>query len=112
MPTNTLPPNAIPVAKAVIWVNKWRAQDPRILPLKGFVIPKIDLTEVLGEEPTSVRTYMAIDPDDEGENTKYHLLIVGVDSAGNDMLDPDLEQYVYDFTRPCPSICSNTGPLQ
>ena len=109
---NTLPPNAIEITQAVTWVNKWRDLDPRILPLKGFVIPKVDLTEVLGEEPTSVRTYMAIDPDDTNDETKYHLLVVGVDSSGNDMVDPDKGEYVYDFTQPCPSICSNTGPLK
>jgi hypothetical protein len=103
--------DTIPVATALIWVTKWRESD-QVLPKKGFLIPKIDITEVMTENVSAVRTYMAIDPDDESEDTKYHLLVVGIDSNGDDMLDPDLGQYVYDFTKPCPSICSGTGVLK
>lgn len=107
MPSNELPPNAIDVATAVKWVDNWRASSEN-LPVKGFWIPKIDMTQVLAEANVEdIRSYMAID--DDGA---FHLLIVGVDSSGNDMLDPDLGQYVYDFTRPCPAMCSNTGPLR
>lgn len=112
MSTSTLPPNAIEVATAQIWVEKWRDSD-QVLPKKGFLIPKIDITEVMAEaEVANVRTYMAIDPDDGNDMTKYHLLVVGVDSSGNDMLDPDKGQYVYDFTQPCPATCSSTGALR
>lgn len=112
MSTNELPENAIDIDTAVLWVDTWRAEDPRILPLKGFVIPKVDLTEVLAEGAISVRSYMAIDPTNEDNEAKYHILIVGVDSEGNDMLDPALGQYVYDFSHPCPPTCSGSGRLK
>ena len=98
--------NTIPVATAAIWTARWRASN-RELPVNGFLIPGADLTEVLAERGVvNVRTYMGID--DEGQ---YHLLIVGVDAAGNDMVDEDLGQYVYDFTSPCPPMCGAPSVL-
>jgi hypothetical protein len=99
--------NTIPLTEAVDWVTRWRDSSEN-LPVKGFLIPEIDVTEVLNEEGVAnIRAYMAIDPSEE-----YHLLIVGVDADGNDMVDEAAGQYVYDFTRPCPSLCSKTGPLK
>ncbi|MCJ8288182.1 MAG: hypothetical protein HRT58_02535 [Crocinitomicaceae bacterium] len=107
MSKTELPPNAIPIAKATNWVNRWRESDGN-LPKKGFLIPKIDITEVMQESGvTNLRSYLAIDDDLE-----FHLLTVGVDVEGNDMVDEAAGQYVYDFTKPCPPICSETGPLK
>ena len=111
MLNNELPQNAIELDTAVIWVTKWRESD-QVLPKNGFLIPKIDITEIMSEDVSAVRTYMAIDPGDSNDTTKFHLLVVGIDSTGNDMLDPDLGQYVYDFTKPCPNVCSATGVLK
>ena len=100
-------PNTISIEEAQRWVQRWRTSS-EILELKGFWIPGADLTDVMAEEDVvDARTYMAIDDNDE-----FHLLIVGVDSAGNDLIDYDNGQYIYDFTKPCPSVCSNTGPLK
>lgn len=99
--------NTIPVTTALDWVTRWRAST-ETLPIKGFLVPGIDLTEVLAEEGVvNVRTYLGIDT-----NNEYHLLIVGVDDNGNDMLDEANGQYVYDFTEPCPPMCSATGVLR
>ena len=107
MPNNELPQNAIEIGVATQWVDRWRASSEN-LDLKGFFIPKIDITEVMAESGVeNIRGYMAIN-----DSNEYHLLIVGVDSDGNDMVDPELGQYVYDFTEPCPATCSNTGPLK
>ena len=100
-------PNTISVAEATIWFNRWMDSDKKI-DKKGFFIPGSDLTDVMAEEGVvDSRAYMAIDNDGE-----HHLLIVGVDAAGNDMLDEEAGQHVYDFTRPCPVICSATGPFK
>lgn len=110
MPTNVLPPNAIDINTATIWVKRWRetAANP---PVKGFLIPQLDITSAMAESGfADVRAYMGIELVDDAP--VYHLLIVGVDGSGNDMVDPALNQYVYDFTRPCPSLCSKTGPLK
>ena len=99
--------NTIPVSQALDWVTRWRGSS-EVMPIKGFLIPGADLTEVLAEKGVvNTRAYMGMD-----ENNEYHLLIVGVDDSGNDMLDEDQGQYVYDFTQPCPPICSATGPLR
>jgi hypothetical protein len=98
--------NTIPVATAAIWTSRWRASN-RELQLNGFLIPGVDLTEVLAERGVvNVRTYLGID-----DSEAYHLLIVGVDVNGNDMVDEDLGQYVYDFTSPCPPMCGAPSPL-
>ncbi len=102
-----LPPNAIKLDKAVKWVTRWR-ESGQNLPIKGFLIPKIDISEVMAEpEVANLRTYMAID-----DNQAFHLLTVGVNAAGDDMVDEDAGQYVYDFSQPCPPTCSKTGPLK
>lgn len=102
--TNT---NTIPLQEAVNWVDRWRNSDRNLNDINGFFIPGIDLTELLSEEGVAdARTYMAIN--DDGQ---FHILLVAVDDAGNDMVDEAAGQYVYDFTKPCPPICSNTGPF-
>lgn len=114
MATNELPENAIELDTAVTWVDAWRKEDPntQVLPLKGFLVPKVDFTEALAEGAAAIRTYIGIDPTDEDPQTKYHILVVAVDDDGNDMLNPDLGQYVYDFSHPCPPTCSGNGRLK
>lgn len=104
--------NTIPVATATKWIDNWRNSNHSLslsndLFVKGFLIPGDDLTEVMNETgATDARTYLAID--DDGA---FHLLVVGVDADGNDMVDEDQGWNVYDFTRPCPPTCSKTGPF-
>jgi len=100
--TNTIDPTT-----AKKWVDRWRESSEN-LDLKGFWIPGSDLRDVMDERGVvDARTYMAID-----DNSNFHLLIVGVDSNGNDMIDEDKGWYIYDFTQPCPATCSATGPLR
>ncbi len=104
--------NTIDVTTATKWIDNWRNSDhslnlPDNLFIKGFLIPGADLTEVMAETgATDARTYLAID-----EDSNFHLLVVGVDANGDDMVDEDRGWYVYDFTRPCPPTCSKTGPF-
>ncbi len=113
MPTSTLPPNAIDFDTAKSWIDNWKASDNRLVNQEGqsiinFLVPKIDLTEVLGEGGVSaVRTYLGID----GEGN-FHLLIAAVDADDNVLVNPELGQYVYDFTRPCPPTCSKNDPFK
>lgn len=102
MATNTIDPTT-----AQRWVERWR-ESGEVLDLKGFWVPGEDLTQVMAEEGVvDSRFYMAIDDDNQ-----YHLLLVGVDAEGNDMIDADQGWYIYDFSRPCPPMCSKTGPLR
>ena len=113
MPQNP-PFPAIPTSTAVTWVNNWR--DPKrtisIDSIKGFYIPHQDVQDAMAETGAkNIRTYIGLEikPD---ETHEFHLLVVGVDGDGNDIIDEDQGLYVYDFTQPCPSMCSNTGPLK
>lgn len=110
MPSNTLPPNAIALSTAVDWVTRWRATTTNP-PVKGFLIPQLDISSAMKESGfEDIRAYMGIEL--KANLPVYHLLIVGVDVDGNDMVDPEKNEYVYDFTSPCPAICSATGPLK
>ena len=115
MSNTELPPKAIDLITATDWIERWR--DPennhKLVNssgelIKGFLIPGQDLTEVMAETgAVDARSYIGLDP--EGQ---FHLLIVGVDVDGDDMVNEDEGQYVYDFTKPCPPMCSKTGPLK
>ncbi|NVK64829.1 MAG: hypothetical protein HWE22_09590 [Flavobacteriales bacterium] len=105
--------NTISVETATEWVNRWKESEHTLVNddgtfIKGFFIPGDDLNEVMRETGASdARSYLGID-----DNHEFHLLVVGVDDNGNDMVDPEKGCYVYDFTRPCPPTCSKTGPFK
>ncbi len=100
------PPQAIPLATAAIWTKNWRERKV-IQDINGYFIPMGDITEAMLEIGiTNMRGYLGIDG--EGEN---HLLIVGVNSEGNDMIDEENGQFVYDHTKPCPQQCGNGNVL-
>lgn len=102
--------DTITLEKAQIWAAKWKADAATYLSenqLKAFLIPGIDVTQVLAEKGVeNVRSYLGID-----ENNEPHLMIVGVDANGNDMINEDNGWYIYDFTSPCPSTCTKEGPF-
>ena len=114
MPQNDLPFPAIPTATAVTWVNNWR--DPKrtvsIDDIKGFFVPHDDVQKAMAETgAVNIRMYIGLEF--KVKNThEFHLLVVGVDDKGNDIINEEKGLYVYDFTQPCPSMCSETGPLK
>lgn len=114
MPESTLPFPAIPTSTAVTWVNNWR--DPNrtisIADIKGFFVPHDDVQKAMAETGAeNIRMYIGLEIN-EDETHEFHLLVVGVDGDGNDLIDEETGLYVYDFTRPCPPTCSATGPLK
>jgi len=66
---------------------------------------KVDLTEVLGERPAKVRYHLGLDMTVIPHEP--HLILVGVDNKGKDMLDYGKKEYAYDLTKPCPKYCPN-----
>jgi hypothetical protein len=101
--------NTITLEQAQEWVAKWKAEGANYLAknqLKAFLIPGIDVTQVISEECTDVRSYLGLDV-----NNQPHLVIVGVDAKGNDMIDDTKGWYIYDFSHPCPSTCDVNSPL-
>lgn len=97
--------NTITLKQAQLWAQNWR--DKPSPDVYAFLIPEIDITQVMQEKHTvNVRSYLGID-----ENGNYKLMIVGVDSGGNDLIDDAAGQYIYDFTTGCPKLCDINSPL-
>ena len=97
--------NTITLQTAQAWAKKWR--DTPGATVKAHLIPQIDITQLMNEKDVvDIRAYIGID--DNGENK---LMLVGVDANGNDLIDDANEQYIYDFTKPCPTTCNVTSPL-
>jgi hypothetical protein len=115
--------NTICLDKAVTWTTAWRSQDGTFTDhsdLKAFLIPLPDLQEVMKEpNVANVRAYIGIDATDDN---KPHLIIVGVNEAGDDIIykeagagcddrDGDVNTGLYDFSQPCPTTCDIDIPL-
>ena len=112
--------NAIPLKTAQKWAKRWSKQEGNYNKhhkLHAFLIPKIDLLEVLREDVDAVRAYIGIN--DEGVEklmivgTKYDpatkiyvdMINVGVGNA------PVQQDDIYDFTSPCPPDCDPSSPM-
>ncbi|NJM81022.1 MAG: hypothetical protein HC854_17995 [Flavobacterium sp.] len=94
--------------------------------LHAFLIPKVDLLEVLAEGIDAVRAYIGVEKIKENGKDKYveKLMIVGTkldpatgiyvdmitDGSTNEKLEATVDS-IYDFTRPCPSACDPNSPL-
>lgn len=100
-----MPQNTITLEQAQQWAKNWRDNpDPSVI---AFLIPEIDLTQVMAErESVDVRTYLGIDDDN-----KCKLMIVGVNASGNDLIDDSKGQYIYDMTSACQPNCDINSPL-
>jgi len=112
--------NAIPLKTAQKWAKRWSQQEGNYNKhheLHAFLIPKIDLLEVLREDVDAVRAYIGIN--DEGVEK---LMIVGTkyDPATKiyvDMItvatenDSNVADDIYDFTSPCPPDCDPSSPM-
>ncbi|GAB3661088.1 hypothetical protein GCM10028791_35370 [Echinicola sediminis] len=100
--------NTVSKKTAKEWMKRWRKNQKdynKKTPVNGFLIPMVDLKEVMAETgATNVRTYLGID-----DNDQEKLLIVGVNEAGHDMVNEEDGEYVYDFTQPCPPACGDFG---
>lgn len=108
------PINTIPLSTAEQWTAEWRLQNPG--KVKAFLIPVVDLQEVLNERPDMVRAYLGIQVNPDGSQ-EDKLVLVGADKDGSiykDMLPPHQGSngnYIYDFTVPCPVECDPTSSL-
>ena len=111
--------NKITLVKAQEWAKEWRDTEStynKYHELKAFNIPKEDLIEVLQEKGVeNIRAYVGVEKTGTGKEATFEekLMIVGVDGNGGDMLPRDTKTKgsIYDFTRPCPSGCDPSSPL-
>jgi hypothetical protein len=71
----------------------------------GFLIPEVDLTELIGEQGVvNVRAYLGLRQDGPADTLK--LVLVGVDNQGNDLLS-----IIADLTSPCPPDCGTVNDI-
>ena len=112
------------------WAKEWRddqASYNKYFECKAFFIPLKDLKNVLNQKGVeAVRAYIGVEKTIKKGQDYFEekLMIVGVDSItntnpnGKDMLkvlpngklDPNGGS-IYDFSRPCPSACDPSSPL-
>jgi hypothetical protein len=102
--------NVISLETAQRWAERWKKvhgeYDKHHL-IKAFLIPGIDIKQVMNETGVNdVRAYLGVD-----DNGTERLMIVGVDQEGNDMIDDENGQYIYDFSLPCPNTCNKKAPF-
>jgi hypothetical protein len=112
--------NAIPLNEAQRWAKRWSKKEGdynKHHKVNAFLIPKVDLLEVLKEGVDAVRAYIGVD-----DNGVEKLMIVGtkldpktgiyVDmisvGEGNTAVNQD---NIYDFTEPCPPAGDPKSPL-
>lgn len=106
-PTNLYkvkPQDTISVAQFELWTDNWKksvGKNPVTKDILYFSMPVIDFSELLGEVPFSTRLYLGLD--ETVKPNKPHILLIGVDSLGNNMIGENGN--VYDVSQPCPPAC-------
>jgi len=119
--------NTICLDTAVAWTTAWRSEDGTFTDhkdLKAFLIPLDDLKEVIAEpNVVNVRAYIGVDASNDNEP---HLIIVGVNEDGEDIIykaastdcndkngtvSAGTNTGLYDFSQPCPTTCDVNSPL-
>ncbi|MFV8440571.1 hypothetical protein [Flavobacterium sp. LB2P44] len=114
--------NAIPLKTAQNWAKRWAKQEGNYNQhhhVKAFLIPKVDVLEVLKEGVDAVRAYLGVD-----DNGVEKLMIIGtkldpltgvyVDMITETEGDGDTaaaSDDIYDFTQPCPTACDPESPM-
>jgi hypothetical protein len=113
--------NTIPLTEAQRWAKRWKKKEGNYNKhheLNGFLIPKVDLQEVLAEGVDAVRAYIGVD-----DNNVEKLMIVGtkydpVTKIYVDMIttvgvekNTAVADSIYDFTDPCPPASDPSSPL-
>jgi hypothetical protein len=112
--------NSIPLKTARKWAKRWTKKEGHYNKhheLHAFLIPKVDMLEVLAEGVDAVRAYIGVDDNNVEKlmivGTKYNpetgiyedMITVGVGAGDKEQDD------IYDFTRPCPTDCDPSSPL-
>jgi len=98
--------NVIPLNEAQNWAKIYREKNPNSV--IAYLVPGIDFTQLLQEKDiVDIRAYVGIDP----ESGLQKLMLVGVDANGNDLINPENGQFIYDFSKPCPDECAVNSPL-
>lgn len=124
MKENSLQETAwVPIDDAVSAISTWLIVAAKAFPeapdnslLRGFTIPISDINNLYNISQAKgaayIRAYLSI-KDRSNAAATAGLMLVPVDSAGNDIVfaDDDVEgkTHIYDFTQPCPAFCNWDG---
>ena len=99
----------ISLQEAQTWASTWNTEKLNFFQrkdLKAFAIDQQILNDVLAPEGVvGIRTYLGLDA-----NMDPHLMIVGIDANGNDLINPQSGYHIYNFSIACPSACSSSSP--
>jgi hypothetical protein len=102
--------NTITLDLAQQWAQNWNNNKVVFLQtsdLRAFTIPQQVLKDVMApKEVVDIRTYLGLD-----DKMKPHMMVVGVDANGNDLIDPLNGFFIFNFIRPCPSACNGVAPF-
>lgn len=108
--------NTISLETAQNWARRWRGEEGtynKHHELHAFLIPKVDLMELLDAGTDAVRAYIGVN-----ENNVEKLMLVGTkyDETTDIYIDklpgrPGANGNIYDFTRPCPPFCDPESEL-
>ncbi len=93
--------------------------------LKAFTLHSIELLEAMGVSATDLRfefpkVRVYIGKKDGDQDSDFKLFLVPVNEEGQDVIPKgpagngrilDDDEYVYDFTKPCPNTCDIESPL-
>lgn len=88
------------------WTHNWKLYGKnytQILLTEYFTMPKNNFVQILATNPASIRGHMGLDTTTNPYTA--HLIVVGVDANGQDMVDYNNGLYYYDFSDACPINC-------
>ena len=98
------------------WVTNWKTHGQSYTALtltEYFTMPTVDLSEFLSFPGTGRDTVAAarfvLGLEFLPTDTLPHIMLVGVNSAGVNMIDPSMNQYIYDVSLPCPHMCGKNS---
>ncbi|EIA10514.1 hypothetical protein [Flavobacterium frigoris] len=125
--------NSIPLKTAQKWAKRWTQREGKYNKhheLNAFLIPAVDLKELLEEGGTHVRAYIGVQKvkaEQKGDKPTYieKLMFVGtkynpetkiyedlITTPGKDVSVGEQADDIYDFTKPCPPYNDPSSPLE
>ena len=109
---NSTPQDTISVDTFDTWVSNWKNDGLSVMTgalTEYFTMAKVDLQQLLdqpgsGRDSTVAARFVLGLQFTNGDSIP-HLMLVGVNNQGDNLTDAKLGQYIYDVTKPCPSMC-------
>lgn len=98
--------DTISIATFKKWTNNWQRYGRNFTQIsltEYFTMPKNNFIQILATNPASIRGHMGLDTTTNPYTA--HLIVVGVDTNGQDMVDYSNGLYYYNFGQPCPNDC-------